>query len=77
MENQELEGMNQEVSDEDIENVLKVLEDFGGSNEGRLKVNVADEIAKGTTEKKYHYGRCDIGSPFDKGTPFDVSDGCQ
>ena len=77
MSEEQLDGMNQEVSDEDIENVLKVLEEFGGSGEGRLKVNVADQIAQGTTEKKYHYGRCDIGSPFAKGTQFDVSDSCQ
>ena len=40
-------------------------------------IALADQIAQGTTEKKYHYGRCDIGSPFAKGTPFDVSDSCQ
>lgn len=54
-----------DVTEEDIENVLKILDDFGNSEEGRLKVNVADEIAEGTVQKKQHYGRCDIGSSCD------------
>ncbi|MCR4717207.1 MAG: hypothetical protein K5656_08500 [Lachnospiraceae bacterium] len=69
---------NVEVSDADIENMLNVLENFGSSNEGRLKIQTSDEVEAGTTDTKYHYGRCDVGSPFAKGTPFDASDngGC-
>ena len=63
-----------DVSEADIENMLNVLENFGASNEGRLKVQTSDEIEAGTTDTKYHYGRCDVGSPFAKGTPFDASD---
>ena len=63
-----------EVTDADIENVLNILENFGASEEGRLKVDVSDQIAEATTKKRTHYGRCDIGSPFAKGTPFDCDD---
>ena len=71
----DFEAMNKvDVSDADIDNVLQILENFGSSEEGRLKVDVSDQIAEATTRKKTHYGRCDIGSPFAKGTPFDCSD---
>ncbi len=65
-----------EVNDADIDNMLNVLENFGASNEGRLKIQTSDEVEAGTTDTKYHYGRCDVGSPFAKGTPFDVDNGC-
>ena len=71
----DFEAMNKvDVSDADIDNVLQILENFGSSEEGRLKVDVSDQIAEATTRKKTHYGRCDIGSPFAKGTPFDCGD---
>ena len=60
-----------DISDADIENMLNVLENFGASGEGRLKIQTSDEVEAGTTDTKYHYGRCDVGSPFAKGTPFD------
>ncbi len=38
----------------------------------RLKVTGDEELDRGELLKKYHHGRCDIDSPFDCGTPFDV-----
>ena len=54
-------GNNQDVSEEDIENVLNILENFGDSQEGRLKVSVSDEIEQATAKKSTYYGRCDVG----------------
>lgn len=68
--------LNQDVSDEDVEKMLQLLENFGASEEGRLKIQTSEEVAAGETKTQYHYGRCDVGSPFAKGTPFDVNDGC-
>ena len=66
-----------DISDADIDNMLNVLENFGASGEGRLKIQTSDAVEAGTTDTKYHYGRCDVGSPFAKGTPFDADDnGC-
>lgn len=65
-----------DVSDEDIEKMLEVLENFGDSQEGRMKIQTSETVAAGETATQYHYGRCDIGSPFAKGTPFDVNDSC-
>ena len=63
MDENNVNGLNQEVSDEDVENVLKV--------------RTGEEVESGEMKRQYHYGRCDVGSPFAKGTPFDVDDSCQ
>lgn len=61
-----------DVSDEDIENMLAILEKFGNSDISRLNVAVSDEVTAGKSAKAYHHGRCDVGSPFAKGDAFDV-----
>ncbi len=62
----------EEVSEEDIENVLAILEKFGQSDTGRLNVHVSDEVAGGAARKVSHHGRCDVGSAWAKGEAFDV-----
>lgn len=61
-----------DVAKEDIDAVLEMLENFGKSGESRFKVVMSDEIGQGKSEKKYHLGRCDVGSPWAKGQAFDV-----
>lgn len=70
--------MNQDHT-QDIEQVLAVLDRFGRSDTSRLNIRVSEEQLPDTVEKQYHHGRCDIGSPWAKGTPFDVldQDGCR
>lgn len=62
----------EEVSEEDIENMLAILERFGHSDVSRLNVEVSDEIAAGKSAKVSHHGRCDVGSPWARGDAFDV-----
>ena len=57
-----------------IDDIVKMLDNFASSEEGRLKVKVSEELEEGTVKREYHLGRCDIGSPFACGTPFDVED---
>ena len=64
--------MNKEVSQEDLDAVLAILDKFGKSETGRLKVKVTDSMESGKVEKQYHMGRCDIGSAWAKGQTFDV-----
>lgn len=52
----------------DLDEVVKRLDNFATSNEGRLKVTVSEEVPEGEIDKKYHMGRCDVGSPWAKGT---------
>lgn len=72
----------EEVSDEDVENMLAILEKFGNSDISRLNVAVSEEVTAGKAAKAYHHGRCDVGSPWAKGDAFDVLEdagnaGCQ
>ena len=74
MDENQINNGTQDVSEEDVEKVLRMLEEFGSSNEGRLKVRTGNDVEEGQMKRQYHYGRCDVGSPFAKGTPFDVDE---
>lgn len=72
----------EEVSEEDIDNMLAILEKFGNSDISRLNVAVSEEVKAGKSARAYHHGRCDVGSPWAKGDAFDVLEdagnaGCQ
>lgn len=60
------------IDEQDIENILKILEDFSASETSRMKIQTTEEQAQGQVERKYHHGRCDVGSPWAKGESFDV-----
>jgi len=62
----------EEVSDEDVENMLAILENFLKTETGRMNVKVTDDGGSGKAEKVSHHGRCDVGSPWAKGKAFDV-----
>lgn len=62
----------EEAKEKDIENLMRLLDDFASSDTGRLKVLFSDEMEQGQTSKQSHHGRCDIGSPWAKGLAFDV-----
>ena len=59
---------------DDIDEIVKMLDSMVDSGVSRLKVKTSDELEQGKTQKEYHLGRCDIGSAFACGTPFDVTD---
>lgn len=62
----------EEVSEEDIENMLAILEKFGKSEISRLNVEVSEEVTAGKSASVHHHGRCDVGSPWARGDAFDV-----
>lgn len=62
----------EEVSEEDIENMLAILENFSKTETSRMNVIVSDEFKAGASAKVQHHGRCDVGSPWAKGQAFDV-----
>ncbi len=57
-----------------VDDIVKMLDNFASSEEGRLKVKVSEELEVGTVKREYHLGRCDINSAFACGIPFDVLD---
>lgn len=60
------------VSERDVDNLLEILDGFCEAGERRMKLDVSGETVSGTAKKSYHHGCCDIGSPWAKGTAFDV-----
>lgn len=56
----------------DISSIINVLDEFGKSAESRMKLEFSDAVKEGETQKQYHLGRCDIGSPWACGTAFDL-----
>ena len=60
------------ASEQDIENVLKLLDGFGQSEVSRFKVTASENLEPGQTVGRHHLGRCDIGSPWATGQAFDV-----
>lgn len=61
-----------DISEKDIDNVLKILENFSQTETSRMKLQVSEETSQGDVERQYHHGRCDVGSPWAKGESFDV-----
>ncbi|MBO4680239.1 MAG: hypothetical protein J5626_11295 [Lachnospiraceae bacterium] len=59
---------------DDIDEIVKMLDEMTESGVSRLKVKTSSDLEQGKTKKEYHLGRCDIGSAFACGTPFDVTD---
>ena len=68
---------NPEMSEEqreqkEVEDMVKLLDTFAASDDSRLKIKMSDELAEGQTQRVYHHGRCDIGSPWACGNAFDA-----
>jgi len=63
--------LDKEVDERDIEALIAILDGYNEAGGSRLKVNVIE--GEGTiVDRKYHHGRCDVGSPWAAGQAFDV-----
>jgi hypothetical protein len=54
----------EDISGKDIRNIIEILDNFASSNEGRMKIKMAEDMEHSSTSKEYHHGRCDVGSPW-------------
>ena len=61
----ELEAKKRDRQEQEIEDIIDNKTVSGVS---RIKVNVSEEQQEGTVDTQYHHGRCDVGSPWAKGT---------
>jgi hypothetical protein len=52
----------------DVDEVLELIEQQMNNGVSRLKVQASDDLEAGKSERAYHLGRCDVGSPWAKGT---------
>lgn len=64
--------MNKASKEDEVAEMISMIDGMMDQGVGRLKVKVTEELDEGTRRREYHHGRCDIGSPWAKGTPFDV-----
>jgi len=61
------------MEEKDLVAALDLMMESGVS---RLKIDISEELEEGESEKKYHHGRCDVGSPFATGKLFNFEDDC-
>lgn len=52
----------------DVENIIHLLDSRMEAGTSRINLHVEDTVAAGETREVYHHGRCDVGSPWAKGT---------
>ena len=55
----------------DIEALIALLDGRTKAGDSRIKVDVVEGEGE-VIARQYHHGRCDVGSPWACGTPFDV-----
>jgi hypothetical protein len=59
------------ISEQDIDAIIALLDGYVKSEGSRMKIQVAEGEGK-VMDKKYHHGRCDVGSPWAQGASFDL-----
>ena len=64
----ELAAKKKHQQEQEIDDIIHMLDSKTESGVSRIKVNVSDEQQEGTVNTQYHHGRCDVGSPWPKGT---------
>jgi hypothetical protein len=64
----ELEARKKSQEKKEIEDIINMLDSKTQSGVSRIKVNVSESQQEGTVTTQYHHGRCDVGSPWAKGT---------
>ena len=57
-----------------LEDVMKMLDSMTEAGVSRIKVEMSDAMEEGTSQKAYHHGRCDVGSPFATGKLYDLEE---
>ena len=62
------------IEEDELINALDSIMNAGVS---RLKIDLSEDLSEGEVSKKYHHGRCDVGSPFATGEIFNFEDGCR
>lgn len=56
---------------EDVDALIALLDGRTAAGDSRIKIDVVEGEGQ-VIARQYHHGRCDVGSPWACGTPFDV-----
>ena len=59
------------IQEQDIDAIIALLDGYVKAEGNRMKIQVPEGDGK-VMDKKYHHGRCDVGSPWAQGAAFDV-----
>ncbi len=59
------------TAEQDIDALVALLDGCMEAGESRVKIDVEEGQGE-VLSRKYHHGRCDVGSPWACGTAFDV-----
>ncbi len=55
----------------DVDALVALLDGCARAEESRVSIEVVEGAGE-VVSRRYHHGRCDVGSPWACGTPFDV-----
>ena len=58
----------------ELDDVIKMLDGMAQGEVSRMKIEISEEVPEGEIKKKYHHGRCDVGSPFATGRLYDLEE---
>lgn len=53
---------------EQIEELIAMIDNKMSNGVSRLSVGFSEDLNTGVKRETYHHGRCDVGSPWAKGT---------
>ena len=56
------------MDEKEIDELIKMIEGKMEDGVGRLKVSFTETLDQGVVSEQSHLGRCDVGSPWAKGT---------
>ncbi len=56
------------MTEQDIQNIIDILDGKVEDGASRIKINMSQEENAEQVKEVYHHGRCDVGSPWAKGT---------
>lgn len=62
------EGIGVNMTEQDIEKFIELLDEKVEADVSRIKVYMSEEQEEDSVKEVYHHGRCDVGSPWAKGT---------
>lgn len=56
------------MNDKEIDELIKMIDGKMEDGVGRLKVSFTESQEEGVVKEQHHLGRCDVGSPWARGT---------
>ena len=52
----------------EVDELIEMIDNKMSSGVSRLSVGFSEDLQTGVKREAYHHGRCDVGSPWAKGT---------